>query len=92
MDFGRTLMHTEIFLHQLAQERISNGDLRHDPRTKVWAGKGTGALCSLCDEPIGVNEIEYEISVGGESVRFHNDCHRVWMMECAEIGAKFPND
>lgn len=53
---------------------------RHPVR--VWAGNGTGALCSFCGYSIQAHEIEYEIEPSLPSIegilRFHFRCYRRW--------------
>jgi hypothetical protein len=49
---------------------------------RVWAGNGTGAMCSFCGYSIQAHEIEYEIELSPPStdgiLRFHFRCHRRW--------------
>jgi len=49
---------------------------------RTWAGRGTGAQCSLCGRSIQVQEVEYEIELApsgtGRSLYFHFDCYRTW--------------
>ena len=47
---------------------------------RIWAGSGSGAMCSLCGSPIQAHEIEYEIALPSTEriLRFHFLCHRRW--------------
>lgn len=49
---------------------------------RTWAGRGTGALCSLCGLPIMAHDIEYEVELAPEAdspaLQFHVQCYRVW--------------
>jgi hypothetical protein len=47
---------------------------------RIWAGSGTGAMCSLCGCPIQAHEIEYEVVLPSTEriLRFHFRCHRRW--------------
>jgi hypothetical protein len=46
---------------------------------RTWAGRGTGALCSLCGLPIMAHDIEYEIEqADSPALQFHVQCYRVW--------------
>jgi hypothetical protein len=75
-------------LRPVARERIAKGQLpRYAPST-IWGGYGSGNLCSLCDQPIERDQIEYEIEDPGEhaassTYRFHMVCQSIWQLECA---------
>jgi hypothetical protein len=70
----------------------SDEDLRRTIRTrlatgalfpvdgKVFAGKGTGKLCTICGIPISHGEIEHEV-VGPTTVFTHWDCYSIWRQE-----------
>jgi len=53
---------------------------------RVLAGKGSGRPCNRCQEPIGPNEIEYEIELTARGARaappvtliFHIRCYDAW--------------
>ena len=47
-------------LRPIARERIARGQLPRNASTRFWGGFGTGQPCSLCDERIQPDEIEYE--------------------------------
>jgi hypothetical protein len=71
-----------------ARELITQGRLPCYQPTRMWGGNGTGQLqCSLCDRPIGCDEVEYEIEHDRDGSRlvnrFHFLCHAAWQMECA---------
>ncbi len=68
-----------------ARRRIAAGQLPCDPHHSMWAGTGEGLPCSICDRPIGENQIEYELQFDGEIrpiYRFHRICHQAWELEC----------
>ena len=48
----------------------------------MWGGRGTGAACSLCDDPILESEpemeLEYDASAPVSTVRFHLRCQTLW--------------
>jgi hypothetical protein len=46
--------------------------VEHAP-LKVWAGRGSGLPCAHCEQPIGINEVEYELSVAAVSARLQAD-------------------
>jgi ferredoxin len=57
----------------------------------MWGSCGSGAACSLCDQPIRPEEVEYEVATpdraaeSGERVlRFHLECHAIWEAECGK--------
>src|SRR5262245_61537430 len=50
------------------------------PRTlpeRIWAGRGSGRVCALCDQPIRPDEVEYEFE-NGRKLRMHLSCAAVW--------------
>ena len=73
-------------LRPVARERIAKGQLpRHAP-SKIWGGYGAGELCSLCDQPIGSDEIVFEVEYAegaATTLRFHRICESIWQAECA---------
>ena len=82
----------ELLLKRLAQERIESGALPCDPGARMWGSRGSGASCALCGEPIGPDEIEYEVEMrvngGTEPLQFHRVCHSVWHTECEGEAAR----
>ena len=77
----------EETLRPIARERIAKGILPCEVSTQIWGGKGSGKLCSLCDEPITANHVEYEIELpdakyGKRTWRFHILCQSIWQLEC----------
>jgi hypothetical protein len=46
---------------------------------RLWGGYGSGAPCSLCDEPVRPDEVEYEVETHpSATLRFHQACHETW--------------
>ena len=44
-----------------------------------WATRGTGRVCSACDEPIGATEMELEsVLSNGRTLHFHLECFTEW--------------
>jgi len=58
------------------------------PRTvpgSVFAGDGKCATCSLCEETIAPEQIEYEFTAdGGVTYRFHIRCHAIWQLAASD--------
>jgi hypothetical protein len=77
----------EAELRPIARDRIATGQLPRETPARLWAGRGTGQLCALCDKPIQRNEVEYDverhIDEGVQMFPFHVDCESVWQLECA---------
>lgn len=50
----------------------------------TWAGPGSGACCAICDEPISVHDVEFELEfaaddgVSPETYRAHRCCFLAW--------------
>ena len=58
-------------------------ELPYQEPLKTWAGRGSGALCSLCGAPITAQDIEYEaelLAAPGvpRELHFHFNCYLVW--------------
>lgn len=83
---------SEHELGLLAKQRIETGELPCYPVRRMWGSHGSGACCSLCDQPIRAEEIEYEVASGPEAdeqaqtLRFHLTCHAIWQAECTRAG------
>jgi hypothetical protein len=78
----------ETELRVRARELIQRGQLPAACSDRTWGGPGCANACSLCNEIITPDEIEYEVEgTRGEHVRlrFHPVCHAAWQMECARI-------
>ena len=78
----------EAELRRRVRERCKSGRLPPSAAPgRAWAGRGSGRACSLCDQPIDPDEIEYELDgpsgVAIDIVRFHTGCYRLWSVECA---------
>ena len=71
-------------LSALIQHKVATGLLPKDPPVKVRAGYGTGKVCSACDLPTTVEDIEYETDMAnGHTFVFHQPCLTLWHQERA---------
>ena len=62
---------------------IETGDLPCDETGRIWAGHGDGKHCAACLERIAATDVEFEVDLAsGRTVRFHRDCHDLWLEEC----------
>ncbi len=80
------LTELEAHLRPIARGRIEEGVLPCEGPHKMWGGKGSGTPCSLCDQPIAPNEVEYEVELSRAAIRrlkFHIVCESIWQLECA---------
>lgn len=58
--------------------------LPKDAPRKVWAGYGSGKLCSACDLPTTIKDVEYEVEMEDHrTFRFHQPCLALWHQERA---------
>jgi hypothetical protein len=84
------LLTQETELRRVARERVASGDLPSEIISRMWASRGRGQSCSLCDRPIQNDEVEYEIEADIAGAKgtflFHWPCHAVWQLACVEIG------
>jgi hypothetical protein len=71
-----------IALRDAACQRIEQARLPRSKPARMWGGRGSGLVCSLCDKPIldtePEMELEYEGAVPQKIVRFHLQCQSVW--------------
>jgi hypothetical protein len=54
-----------------------------------WIGRGSGATCDVCDEPIRGDEAEHEVILP-RRVRAHSACYLVWYEESKSFGEQRP--
>jgi hypothetical protein len=47
---------------------------------KVFAGKGTGQLCTVCGMPIFATEVENEVA-NPQRAYAHSACYSIWVEE-----------
>jgi len=79
-------------LHVRAKERMRSGELPTHGPCRCYAGTGSSLICALCDAPILVSEIEYELEFkgpgapGAKVVRFHTRCESIWNEERLRLG------
>jgi hypothetical protein len=62
------------------QQRLHSGGLPRTPPRRMWAGRGTGAKCDGCGDPISPEQVEYEFQYAAEArtFRMHLGCAGVW--------------
>jgi hypothetical protein len=62
------------------RDKIRSGalPLPPEPPAKYFAGKGTGQLCGVCEQAITAEYLEFEVDVGGRTLRFHEKCLDMW--------------
>ena len=67
-------------LATLVADKIRSGalPLPPEPPQKYFAGKGTAQLCDLCEQAITAEHLEYELDIGGHTLRFHEICLDMW--------------
>lgn len=69
----------ETALRLLAAQKIETGALPKAAVESVFAGKGSGLPCSLCERPIAASDYEFEYANGGgKAPRFHFRCQEIW--------------
>jgi len=75
-------------LLERARRAIAAHELPPAVISRVWGGRGSGHPCSLCGQPIGLNDVEIELEGvdAADSVRFHSGCHLLWSEACASKG------
>jgi hypothetical protein len=43
-----------------------------------FISQGTGQLCDVCEQAITADHLEYELDIGGRTLRFHDKCLDMW--------------
>lgn len=57
---------------QRVREKVASGALLLTPPVEMWAGFGSGARCSGCDQTITSSQAQYELEVpGGRTFVMH---------------------
>ena len=61
-------------------KRLATGDV-----VTIWAGPGSGKLCSGCSRSIDFLQVECEVELRMEltvkTLRFHAECYGIWSGE-----------
>jgi len=70
---------SEVTLRHTIRTRLATGSL-FPVDGKVFAGKGTGKLCSVCGMRVSEIDIEHEV-VGPTTVFAHGGCYSIWRQE-----------
>jgi hypothetical protein len=67
-------------LAMLVEEKIRSGalPLPPEPPAKYYGGNGTGQVCDVCEQAITPGQLEYELDMGGRTLRFHEKCLDMW--------------
>jgi hypothetical protein len=75
-------------LLERARRAIAARELPRGVSSRVWGGRGSGQPCSLCSQPIGLNDVEIELEgvEAAAGVRFHSKCHLLWLEACTSDG------
>lgn len=84
----RKMLHSGS-LRQMVRRRIDAGQLPCNGHQKIWAGRGSRHVCSVCGDsiPPTVNEYEVLFPAGSsefESLFFHLACLDAWLAECRD--------
>ncbi len=80
-------MSNEDILRKTARDAIRAGKLPDRRPEQMWGGPGIGAHCTICDRPIGRNEVEFELQFarnGASSLgnyHVHPRCFAAWELE-----------
>jgi hypothetical protein len=73
-----------------AKRRVADGRLPRAAPQCLWAGTGSGESCALCDRPIEIQQVEYELEFNTQAAlvyRFHRICHQAWELESNSVNA-----
>lgn len=68
-------------MRSLVIEALARGKLWPLKDGRVRAGRGIGAICRICSEPITGDHVEYKVAGPTECVTVHLSCYVVWQEE-----------
>jgi hypothetical protein len=78
-------------VRHLIGERLRSGVLPRFRGQRTYGGRGEGAGCGCCDEPIAPSDVQYDVdqrdAAEGEvpervrSIPMHLPCYRLWVEE-----------
>jgi hypothetical protein len=75
----------EAEVRQKVVARLQDGKLPRQAPNRLWGGPGVNAPCSVCDRPVGPDEMEFEVQFardGGaphfDVYHVHTRCYAVW--------------
>jgi hypothetical protein len=81
-------MPDEPILREKARIAIRSGKIPARRPDRTWGGPGVGALCTVCDQPIGKEQLEFEIQFardgddpGLDTYHVHIRCFAAWEFE-----------
>jgi hypothetical protein len=87
-------MPDEAALREKAWEAIRSGKLPSRRADRTYGGPGSGKLCSLCSEPVTLDQVEMEMEFkrhgshpGFDRYFLHIRCFVAWEFQRAKIGA-----
>ena len=86
-------MPDEAVLREKAREAIRSRKLPPRRADRTYGGPGSGKLCSLCSEPVTLEQVEMEMEFkrlgahpGFDRYFLHIRCLAAWEFERAKIG------
>jgi hypothetical protein len=87
-------MPDEQVLREKARAAVETGKLPERRPDRTWGGPGVGASCSVCDEPVTSDQLEFEIQFrrdgdnpGLDKFHVHIRCFAAWEFERRQDGA-----
>jgi hypothetical protein len=86
-------MPDEAILREKARDIVRQGKLPARTPDRTWGGPGVGAECTICGEPVGKKEMEFEIQFardgdnpGLDKFHVHIRCFAAWEFERQKVG------
>jgi hypothetical protein len=64
---------------------VEIGVIPCDEPEELWAGRGLGARCIVCEQAIPATTVEYEVELAGQTLRLHRRCYELWQEECEPL-------
>ena len=69
--------------HECLQRATPSSTPPYQDPVRAWAGRGSGAACSMCGGAIGADQIEYEVELESSATErlmlcMHLECYQGW--------------
>jgi hypothetical protein len=91
-NWGKRTVPDEPILRETAREAIRAGKLPSRRPDRTWSGPGIGKRCTICGEPIKLDQLELEIqfarvgsSLGPDKYHVHIRCFAAWEFERTKV-------
>lgn len=71
-------MTTDRRVRAIIRLKLEAGLLPREQAGRLWAGRGDGEVCNVCDEKITKKQTVYEWECNGGKIHMHIRCYELW--------------